>query len=434
MKKTFFCLICAILFGLAVKADEQYHEHTFYIDGIYYQFSTVDWPSFIPDSIKEKQKPYAYVTNGDTRNGFVIVDTIVSERSTKEYTDYYFPQHGYYKGDVVIPATVTYHDTIFPVVSINDYAFSKCEELTSVEIPDGVKYIGEYAFHGCKQLKEIRLPASLRSLWEGAFTGSGIKEITLPDSIENVALSTFAGARIHFSETPAVYDDGTYSPIFLSVNYGGHRPAIPVSNAGEGCFMLPKSRFHLRRNSLSTNGFKAVIFPDVERFYSHERAFEGKYPEMIVCLGNTPPIVDKTYDWLMLDPDHNRNTPPGYDVSGLMMDYSQSTLIVPKGSEEAYRNADVWKNFPVIRGVESFDEYLGKAPAAVGLPSADAQVSIGLTHSGISVESPQKVTVEVVTLTGIEVERRRVTGSARIDLAPGLYIVKAGTTVRKIKI
>ena len=53
-----------------------------------------------------------------------------------------------YTGTVVIPASVTYNGTAYPVTSIGYEAFYHCNGLTSVTIPNSVTSIGEYAFYG----------------------------------------------------------------------------------------------------------------------------------------------------------------------------------------------------------------------------------------------------------------------------------------------
>lgn len=50
------------------------------------------------------------------------------------------------QGKIVFDGNITY---------IGDYAFSNCESLTSITIPDGVTYIGESAFYRCDYLQEV---------------------------------------------------------------------------------------------------------------------------------------------------------------------------------------------------------------------------------------------------------------------------------------
>ena len=41
-----------------------------------------------------------------------------------------------YSGDIVIPATVTYNETTYPVTSIDAIAFYGCHDLTSIVVPN----------------------------------------------------------------------------------------------------------------------------------------------------------------------------------------------------------------------------------------------------------------------------------------------------------
>ena len=54
-----------------------------------------------------------------------------------------------YKGNVVIPASITVEGVNFSVEIIADFAFKGCSDLTSITIPDGMKSIGQYAFENC---------------------------------------------------------------------------------------------------------------------------------------------------------------------------------------------------------------------------------------------------------------------------------------------
>ena len=74
---------------------------------------------------------------------------------------------GSYAGDITIPSTVNGYS----VTSIGDYAFTDCEALTSVTIPNSVTSIGEWAFGNCIALTSITIPSSVTSIGWSAFTG-----------------------------------------------------------------------------------------------------------------------------------------------------------------------------------------------------------------------------------------------------------------------
>lgn len=68
--------------------------------------------------------------------------------------------------------------------------------LTSITIPDSVKYVGEYTFAGCDRLKKVILPSKLREIHKGTFRWCrGLEEAVLPRELEAVRLSAFEGCE-----------------------------------------------------------------------------------------------------------------------------------------------------------------------------------------------------------------------------------------------
>ncbi len=74
-------------------------------------------------------------------------------------------------------------------------AFSWCESLKSVVIPDGVINIGTGAFAWCTNLTNITIPDSVTYIGELAFNGCSklTGHITISDSMTNIGTYTFAG-------------------------------------------------------------------------------------------------------------------------------------------------------------------------------------------------------------------------------------------------
>ncbi|MCQ2608962.1 MAG: leucine-rich repeat protein [Bacteroidales bacterium] len=92
-----------------------------------------------------------------------------------------------YSGDIIIPSTVDYNHVMYAVVSIDESAFSSCDELTSVTISEGVIDIWDFAFEECSNLTTVVLPASVEYLGEGVFTGcKKLKSIVIPEGVTDL--------------------------------------------------------------------------------------------------------------------------------------------------------------------------------------------------------------------------------------------------------
>ena len=84
---------------------------------------------------------------------------------------------------VNIPNTVT---------SIGSYTFYHCTSLTRVALGDAVTSIGYCAFAGCKQLRTIDLPASLHEISRYAFKDcEHLESIEIPDAVSAIGGYTF---------------------------------------------------------------------------------------------------------------------------------------------------------------------------------------------------------------------------------------------------
>ena len=62
-----------------------------------------------------------------------------------------------YGDEIIIPETVVLNDVTYRVTRIGEKAFSCCESLKSITIPNSIKSIGEDAFNGCSALTAIEV-------------------------------------------------------------------------------------------------------------------------------------------------------------------------------------------------------------------------------------------------------------------------------------
>ena len=71
-------------------------------------------------------------------------------------------------------------------------AFKGCDNLTGIEIPDGVVYIGFRAFDGCKSLKSVTVPGSVKIIDESAFQNcTELEAVTIGSGVESIEYCAF---------------------------------------------------------------------------------------------------------------------------------------------------------------------------------------------------------------------------------------------------
>jgi len=81
-------------------------------------------------------------------------------------------------------------------------AFSNCNDLKSIIIPDSVTKIDDCAFEGCKNLKNISIPGSVTSIGKSAFFSChSLFFITIPDGVLSLGESVFGDCKSLFTVT-----------------------------------------------------------------------------------------------------------------------------------------------------------------------------------------------------------------------------------------
>ena len=82
------------------------------------------------------------------------------------------------------------------ITSIGESVFSNCSSLTEVIIPNSVTHIDKHAFASCTSLTSITIPNSVTNISEYAFDGCGnVISVTIGESVSNIGQCAFNGCN-----------------------------------------------------------------------------------------------------------------------------------------------------------------------------------------------------------------------------------------------
>lgn len=99
-------------------------------------------------------------------------------------------------------------------VSVGDYAFYYCVNVSSITVPGSVRSLGEGAFGNCSSLTKTVLNEGLEEIGEYAFqSSSGIRDIIIPASVKSVGkngLCLSSECRIRVLSTDTVWADDAF--------------------------------------------------------------------------------------------------------------------------------------------------------------------------------------------------------------------------------
>lgn len=113
---------------------------------------------------------------------YAVVDGILYDATVKEMV--YCPPTAANREKVIVPQTV---------INIGRSAFTGCDTLKAVELPEGLKFISRSSFSGCTALREIRIPQSVEEIADWCFNGcTSLERAYIPKHIKLLP-NTFNG-------------------------------------------------------------------------------------------------------------------------------------------------------------------------------------------------------------------------------------------------
>ena len=112
-------------------------------------------------------------------------------------------------------------------------AFSNCQKIENITIPNTVKYIGNFAFHGCSSLKQIEIPASLKLMYDNSFIMFDVEHLNEETQLDVITISS-TSIKINATEWGLGVIFSNYS--YISKVYVKSNASFVVDAGEEGVF------------------------------------------------------------------------------------------------------------------------------------------------------------------------------------------------------
>lgn len=294
------------------------------------------------------------------------------------------------------------------VTKIGAHAFSFCDNLTEIGLPQSLTEIGDGAFRMCSNLKSISLPRAVKIIPNNCFSGcvsledvdfgyvaeirnmsffncSSLRGVMIPPVTQSIASNSFARCPgLVKSACPSHIKNGNSTKSPINTGYVYQYPASESVIVDDMIFSRDMSVLYympytvvdvdipvtVRRIEKSApykcENLSHIVIPasvtEIE-----DAAFEtNNRLRSIVCAPENPVIFDSRYEAFPNEV------------------YESATLIVPPASEEAYRGANSWKNFMDISTPEPVSSQFALGYAAISMFCGEKVALLGANQEALA--------------------------------------------------
>lgn len=349
----------------------------------------------------------------------VTIPNSVTEMGTYVFGSSHLETVNWSKGLSVIPAS-TFYDTYIKSISIPDWvteigerAFGWCYYLREVNIPQSVTTIGESAFENCEFLPSINLPSSVIKFGKNIFHYCHhLKKVTFEDGDDMLSFSSgdLDTSSTVYNTTIKYYYGGFYDTKIEDLYIGSSlsdKPRYSLSGKLLESYDGPFSK--MERLKKLTIGKNVSTLGPRQEYIAQVKAniTPGSFK---FCTAIDTVIVEAT------------NPPIGAEFTDSV--YQHSTLIVPEGCIDAYRQTDGWKEFCNIFTPSTTD--------IKGYMYDLEKIKIEHNSSGINILNATNSDVYIYNIMGVLIYKSRNYKDEVIPLKRGQYLVKINEKTIKI--
>lgn len=247
-----------------------------------------------------------------------------------------------YSGTVTIPATVTNDGKTYIVTAIEGNGFEACEGLKEVILGENIDVIGGRAFKNCTNLTSVNWNDNIKELGGEAFQGcTSLTEVTLSANLRKSGGYNFRDCTnlktIKFHDGVTVVGDGEFCGCTALKAVDIPNSVLTIGgNAFQRCSNLVSAKIGDGVQEISYHVFtdcsrleKVILGAGITSIGMRTFGGDCKQLKSITILNpQVPSLVDDGFS--------------SYDA----------TIYVPSQSVDAYRNADIWKQFSAVKAYE----------------------------------------------------------------------------------
>lgn len=333
--------------------------------------------------------------------------------------------------------------------------FSSCHWLSTdpLIIPDGITSIPPQCFINCQCFKKLVLPSTLKTIEGAAFYNTRVEEANFPEGLEYIKGLAFEGSDLKKAILPSTLKDlseftfsmcpklqeikipegvtkiplgfASWCHLLEEVNIPKSVTVIEVDAFGSDVKLkpidLPEGLKRIEQDALWYCAIDSIVFPASLEYLGGGSCANWKYIKKIYSLAPIPPYCAEDRANPGKGPFH------GYTPNDV-------PLYVPIGSGEKYRQAFGWNYFTNIIETDKF-------PTGIMSPKMgnNEPCKVYGRDGKLVIETPQKLSAPihyiVYAINGQVVAQGTLTTSYSLStLAKGIYIVRIGNTIHKVRL